>query len=55
MQVMIDLQLEEINITFENNTKQKRNPNVEQNKSTVLPLLCFSLLARKYDLPEILW
>lgn len=30
MQVTIDLQLEEMKITFENNTKQKKNPNVEQ-------------------------
>jgi len=42
---MIDLQLEEIRISFESNAKQKKNPkvNLKQEYSLVL----FTLLARK--------
>lgn len=43
-------------ITFEKNTNQKKNPNVEQKQEYILPLLCFALLAKeKKYLPEILW
>lgn len=43
-------------ITFEKNTNQKKNPNVEQKQEYILPLLHFALLAKeKKYLPEILW
>lgn len=42
MQVMIDLQLEEMNITFENKTnRKKKNPNVKQKQENSFTLVMF--------------
>lgn len=56
MQVMKDLQLEEMKITFENNTKQKKKSKCRtKTRVQVYPCCVLHFLLGNNNLPEIWW